>query len=118
MTRLAGLDPKKKVDKKTITALHRDKESLNARLARTDAVFKAIGGQISEADARRLILKKIYDVARAELDRYLNTEKRMLVRVVENLWEKYAISADKLESDRATTLATIGGFLTGLGYLA
>ena len=116
--RLAVLDPKKKADKKTITALDRDKEALNARLARTDAVFKAIGGQISEADARRLILKKIYDIAHAELDRYLNTEKRMLVRVVENLWEKYAISADKLESDRATTLATIGGFLTGLGYLA
>ena len=57
--RLAGLDPKRKDDKKTITALHKDKESLNARLARTDAMLEAIGGQISEADARRLILKKI-----------------------------------------------------------
>ena len=54
-------------------------------------MLKVIGGQISEADARRLILKKIYDVARAELDRYLNAEKRVFVRVVENLWEKYAI---------------------------
>ena len=80
-------------------------------------MLKAIGGQISEADARRLILKKIYDIARAELDRYLTAEKRVLVRVVENLWEKYAISADTLESDRANTLATMGGFLTGLGYL-
>ena len=115
--RLAELDPKKKADKKTIAALDKDKEALNARLARTDAVLQAIGGQISDADARRLILKKIYDVARAELDRYLNAQKRVLVRVVENLWEKYAISADKLESDRATTLATIGGFLAGLGYL-
>ena len=116
--RLADLDPEKKVDKKIITALDKDKEALNARLARTDAVLKAIGGQISEPDARRLILKKIYDIARAELDRYLTAEKRMLVRVVENLWEKYAISADKWERDRATMLATIDGFLTGLGYLA
>ena len=116
--RLGGLDPKKKADKKTVAALDKDKEALNARLVQIDAVLKVIGGQISEADARRLILKKIYDVARAELDRYLNAEKRALVRVVENLWEKYAISADKLESDRATTLATIGGFLTGLRYLA
>ena len=74
--RLAGLDPKKKADKKTITALAKDKEALNARLARTDAVLKAIGGQISEADARRLILKKIYDIARAELDRYLMRRSR------------------------------------------
>ena len=116
--RLAELDPKKKADKKTVAALDKDKEALNARLVQVDAVLKVIGGQISEADARRLILKKIYDVARAELDRYLNAEKRVLVRVVENLWEKYAISADKLESDRATTLATMGGSLTGLGYLA
>ena len=116
--RLAGLDPKKKADKKTITALDKDKEALSARVAQVDAVLKAIGGQISEAEARRLILKKIYDIARTELDRYLNAEKRVLVRAVENLWEKYAISADKLESDRATTLATMGGFLKGLGYLA
>ena len=116
--RLAGLDPKKKADKKTITALGKDKEALNARMARTDAVLEAIGGQISETDARRLILKKIYDIARTELDRYLNAEKRVLVRVVENLWEKYAIAADELESDRAATLTTMGGFLTGLGYRA
>ena len=116
--RLAELDPKKSADKKTIAALDKDKEALNARLAQVDAVFKAIGGQISEADARRLILKKIYAIARAELDRYLNSEKRVLVRAIENLWEKYAIAADELESDRAATLTTIGGFLTGLGYLA
>ena len=116
--RLAGLDPKKKADKKTINALHKDKESQNVRLARTDAELKEIGGQISEADARRLILKKIYDIARAELNRYLNEEKRVLVRVVDNLWEKYAISAAELENDRANTLATMGCSLTRLGYLA
>ncbi len=116
--RLAELDSKKNADKKTITALGKDKEALNARMARTDAVLEAIGGQISETDARRLILKKIYDIARTELDRYLNAEKRVLVRVVENLWEKYAIAADALEEQRATTLTTMGGFLTGLGYLS
>ena len=116
--RIAGLDPKEKTDKRTITALGKDKDALNARLARTDAVLKAIGGQISEADARRLILKKIYDIVRTELDRYLNAEKRVLVRAVENLWEKYAIAADALEEQRATTLTTMGGSLAGLGYLS
>ena len=116
--RLAELDPKNKADKKTITALAKDKEALSARVAQVEAMLKAIGGQISEVDARRLILKKIYDIARAELDRYLNAEKRVMVRGVENLWEKYAIAADELESDRAATLTTMGGFLTGLGYRA
>ena len=114
--RLAELDPKKKADKKTITALAKDKEALSARVAQVDALLKAIGGQISEAGARRLILKKIYDIARAELDRYLNAEKRVLVRAVENLWEKYSTSTQVLDSDRAQTLKAFDGYLVGLGY--
>lgn len=116
--RLAELDPKKKADKKTITALDKDKEALNARLTRVDAVLKEIGGQISEEDARRLILKKIYDITRAELARYLNAEKRVLVQAVENLWEKYAVDASALEADRSATIATMGGFLSRLGYVS
>ena len=115
--RLAGLDPKKKADKKTITALNKDKEALNARLARTYAVLNAIGGQIGEADARRLILKKIYNIVRTELDRYLNEEKRVLVRSVENLWDKYAVSRRTLEAARAEAMHTLDSFLEGLGYV-
>ena len=114
--RIAELDPKSRADKKTILALNKDKEALNIRLARTDAVLKAIGGQISEEDARRLILKKIYDIARGELNRYLNAEKQVLVRAVENLWKKYAVSADSLESRRGAAAATLGTFVVGLGY--
>ena len=115
--RLVRLDPKEKADKKTITALHKDKGSLTARIARIDGVLKAIGGQISEADARRMILKKIYDIARAELDRYFNAEKKVLVRVVENLWEKYSISSKKMEKVRGKTLRELDGILKGLGYV-
>ena len=84
-------------------------------------MLKVIGGQISEADARRLILKKIYDIARAELDRYLNAEKRVLVRVVENLWEKYAIAVDSSWRRRPccdTSSRSMGGFYDGFGVSA
>ena len=114
--RLAKLDPGKKTDKKTVAGLHKDKETLNAQLVQVDALLKVIGGEISEADARRLILKKIYDVARAELDRYLHAEKRVLVRAVERLWEKYAVSVNSMNHDRAVTLEALDAFLCGLGY--
>jgi len=114
--RLAGLDPMNKIYEKTITALHKDKDALNARLAGTDAMLKEIGGQISEADARRLILKKIYDFARAELDRYMTVEKRVMLRAVENLWEKYSVSTRVLGSDRAQALKALDDYLVGLGY--
>ncbi|MFH1027057.1 MAG: hypothetical protein V1791_03550, partial [Pseudomonadota bacterium] len=64
-----------------------------------------------------LILKKLYDLATSELHRYLNTEKRALVGIIENLWDKYAISSRVLEAEREKTLSSLNGFLTGLGYL-
>jgi type I restriction enzyme M protein len=113
---LAGLDPTKKDDKKKITALNKDKAALEVRLARTDGILTAIGGRLTEEEARRLILKKLYDLASHELNRYLNAEKRGLIRVVENLWDKYAVSSRELESERTETLQTLDGFLKGLGY--
>jgi type I restriction enzyme M protein len=114
---LADLDPGKKTDKRKITALNKDKAALKARLAKTDGILAAIGGQLTEAESRELILKKIYDLASNELNRYLNAEKRRLFAVVENLWDKYAVSSRELEDQRAETLKTLDGFLKGLGYL-
>ncbi|OGG55591.1 MAG: hypothetical protein A3F84_20680 [Candidatus Handelsmanbacteria bacterium RIFCSPLOWO2_12_FULL_64_10] len=115
---LAGLDPKDKTDNRKITAINKDKETLVARIARTDAILSEIGGQLSEEEARRLILKKIYDIARTELERYLNAEKRVITQAVENLWDKYAVSSRSLEAEREETLKTLDDFLKGLEYHA
>jgi type I restriction enzyme M protein len=114
---LADLDGKKKEDKKKITALNRDKTVLAERLAKTDGILAAIGGRLTDEQARRLILKKLYDLARNELNRYLNAEKRGLIQIVENLWDKYAVSSRELEAERTETLAVLDDFLKGLDYL-
>ena len=116
-TRLADLDPEDKAEKRKITALNKDKVALQARIARTDALLAEIGGQLTPEQARRLILKKIYDIARAELDRYLNAEKRGLVGGVENLWDKYAVPNREIESARLETTQKVDGFLKSLGYI-
>ena len=116
-TRLAALDEDNKEDKKKITALQKDKAALQARMAKTDALVARIGGQLTEAEAKTLILKKLYDLANQELNRYLNAEKRRLIQVVENLWDKYAVSRRALESEGTETLKALDGFLNGLGYL-
>jgi type I restriction enzyme M protein len=113
---LARLNADKKDGKKKIAALNKDKEALATRIAKTDALLKSIGGQLTEEQARRLILKKLYDIARAELERYLNAEKRVLVQAIENLWDKYAVSNAALETNRANTLSAITEFFKGLGY--
>ena len=114
---LANLDSQNKDDKKKITPLNKDKATLEARLAKTDGILATIGGQLTEEESRRLILKKLYDIAHQELNRYLNVEKRGLVQVVENLWDKYGVPSRELESERIDTLRTLNGFLKGLGYL-
>jgi len=113
---LAALDEGKKEDKKKINALQKDKAALQARMAKTDALVAGIGGQLTEIEAKTLILKKLYDLANQELNRYLNAEKRRLMQVIENLWDKYAISSRALESGRTETVAALDGFLNGLRY--
>ena len=116
-TRLADLDPHNKADKKKITALNKDKKALAERIAHADALLAQIGGQLSDEKARELILAKLYDIAHAELERYLNTEKRSLVLGIENLWDKYAVSSRELEAERDKTLGQLNTFLRSLKYL-
>lgn len=115
---LAELDEEKKGDKRKITALNKDKGVLEQQIEGADALLGEIGGQLEEAEAQRLILKKLYDIVQAELGRYLNAEKRALIGAVENLWEKYAVSSRELEQERGETLVALNGLLEGLGYLS
>ena len=115
-SQLAKLDPDNKTDKAKIAALNKDKAALEERIAKTDAVLEAINGQLTDDEAKRLILKKLYDIANTELERYLNAEKRQLVAGVEKLWDKYAVSSQQMENDRETMLGHLNEFLGELGY--
>ncbi len=115
--RIAKLDQSKKEEKKAIAGLQKDKAALQARMAKTDALVANIGGQLTEAEAKTLILKKLYDLANTELNRYLNAEKRTLTHAVENLWDKYSVSSRTLDAERAETVKTLEGFLKGLAYV-
>ena len=114
--RLADLNPENKGDKKKITDLNKKKNELAKRIAHADVLLARIGGQLSQDEARELILAKLYDIAHAELERYLNAEKCSLVLGVEKLWDKYAVSSRELEVERDATLKTLDGYLQGLGY--
>ena len=106
-----------KADKKQLAALQKDAAALNARLAKTDALFAQVGGKLTDEEAKTLILKKLHDLATHELNRYLNAAKRHLIQSVETLWDKYAVSSRALETERTATLTALDGFLTGFGYL-
>jgi type I restriction enzyme M protein len=48
---------------------------------------------------------------------YLDAEKRALFAIVENLWDKYAVSSQTMEKERENTLLALKKCLSGLGYL-
>ena len=114
---MTELDACNKADKKKLTALLKDKAVLQTRITRTDALVAQIGGHLDIEEAKRLILKKLYDIACQELERYLSAEKRALIQGVENLWNKYAVSNQVLEQQRRNSLDELNGFLNGLRYL-
>jgi type I restriction enzyme M protein len=114
--RLASLNTGRKDDKKKIAAIQKDNVALKARLAKIDVLLAEIGGALIDTEAKTLILKKLYDLERRELDRYLNAEKRTIVLAVENLWAKYAVSGRALEEARTSTLGDLENLLAGLGY--
>ena len=106
-----------KEDKRKINALNKDKTILTKRLDSLEKLMKAIGEKLSNEEAKLLILRKLHDLINSELNRYLNAEKRSLIEKVENWWDKYAVSAQELEQQRAKTLEELNGYLSQLGYL-
>jgi type I restriction enzyme M protein len=94
-----------------LAALGRDRERLNGRLVDLQH-FKVI----TPEESKRLILQKLYDIINNELARYLNAEKRVIVTIFENFWDKYAVSARAIESKREIMMSDINESLTKLGY--
>ena len=85
---------------------------------KTNAVLEAIGGQLTDDEAKHLILKKLYDIVSTELERYLNAEMRHLISGVENSVEyKYAVSDSRRwrKRDVPDVLGKLNGFLDELG---
>jgi type I restriction enzyme M protein len=113
-----GSNPKEERDRqRKIAALKRDQTTLIARFDGLDRLLEKIGSVMTAEEAKRLILKKHYDLVNSELLRYLDAEKRVLIAFCENLWEKYAVSAQLLEQKREKTMIELKQFLNELNYL-
>ncbi|KAB3536276.1 type I restriction-modification system subunit M [Alkaliphilus pronyensis] len=111
------LNPENSSDKRKISALKKDKSTLQSKIDNTDKVLLAIGGQITEEKSKELILKKLYDQISDEMIRYLNAEKRQLIGSIEKLWAKYSVSKEMIENQCEETMNQLNEYLKGLGYI-
>jgi len=95
---------------------HANLALLGVKLANADTILNSIGGMMNEDECRELILEKHHHLIGTELERYLSAEKRQIISLIDNLWDKYAVSHKDILNDRDTTHATLSEYLTELKY--
>lgn len=94
-----------------------DVAALRAKVADIYTLMESLGGRITIEQSRELILQKHHDLIASQLQRYVQSEERALLGIFENLFAKYAASAQKLEFEREATLSGLDRILTTLGYV-
>jgi type I restriction enzyme M protein len=81
-----------------------------------DELVAAARAKISDGDARQLIVERFQRLLIAEFDGYLRQYLRAFIAAVENLWEKYAVTAKQILAERDQAAAQLDAFLKELGY--
>jgi len=71
---------------------------------------------LTEEETKKLLLEKFYELISKQLEKYLNTEKRELIEIFENLWDKYTVPLESLNVERDGKVKKLDIFLKGLRY--
>jgi hypothetical protein len=106
---------------KDIEKKEKEQKDINKQIKQiNDNLVKAVEekrNSISEEEAKELILDKFYQTIKQHLERYLNAQKRELIKIFENLWDKYKVSLKELEAARDLEVKKLNEFLEKLGYV-
>jgi len=71
---------------------------------------------ISEDEAKQLILERFRHVLSERFDSYLRQYQRAFIASIENLWDKYAVTTEQILTERDAAAAQLDTFLKELGY--
>lgn len=92
------------------------KTKLKAIENKRDELVASAREKISVDEARTMIIDRLRTLLLDTYRKYLRTEQRACVRAAENLWEKYAVTAQQIETERDEASRELEGFLAELGY--
>ncbi|MBC8393315.1 MAG: N-6 DNA methylase [Deltaproteobacteria bacterium] len=71
---------------------------------------------ITPEEAKELILRRWNRILHQTLNGYLQTHSRRLLQDIENLWDKYTATLNRILSEREEQTRLLNGFLMELGY--
>jgi len=92
------------------------KSELRAVEKHKENLVTAARAKIDGVAARTVILARLHRLLRETYEGYLRAHQRAVLAAVENLHDKYAVTAKDIESDRDKAAAKLKEFLKELGY--
>ena len=97
-------------------ALKKVRRDLKEKEKEAEEKTKQKRESLGEEEAKGLLLEKFYEVAEAQLNKYLSAGKKEMVKIFEKLWDKYKVSLRELAQERDEEVKKLNGFLMRLGY--
>lgn len=91
--------------------------ALDEQIAHIKQIYSDMGGSVTEEESREMILQKHYLIVNSEMLHYVDSERRRLISAFENLWDKYAVSAEKIKLSRDSSIDSLMAALSQLHYL-
>lgn len=92
------------------------KSELRATEKKQEELVAAARAKINRDEARRVILERLRRLLVESYQGYLRAEQRACVAAVENLFDKYAVTAKEIEGKRDEAGKKLKSFLVELGY--
>lgn len=81
-----------------------------------DALVESARKKISDDEARTVIIERLKQVFLQTYQTYLRADQRACIRAIENLWNKYAVTAKTIEAERDAASRQLHAFMVELGY--
>jgi type I restriction enzyme M protein len=105
---------------KALSELKKAKNKLNRNLKKAQEALQekidAIREKLTPEQCEVLVMELLHESFTHELGKYLAAELDKTVRAIQHLWDKYAISAEQLTTERKDAEDKLDRFLRGLGY--
>ncbi len=92
------------------------KADVHATEKKRDDLVAAARKKISSSAAREVIISRLHDLLVTTYQSYLKADQRACLAAVENLYDKYAVTAKDIERQRDEASEKLKGFLVELGY--
>ena len=92
------------------------KTTIKGTEGKRDELVESARAKISNNEARSVIIERLRQVLLQTYQAYLRADQRACIKAIENLWNKYAVTAKTIEEERNVASEQLRGFMVELGY--